>query len=273
MGKLLIVLRTQVVLAAVGVAAHTAAVGHIVRTGVAEGFEHGIGALLLDFQQYLALGGIAVPVVFVAAEVLEALHLGTQTLAAPHVVDFAVTVLGVVTAPDVVAEVAVVQPRGTDKPRHNLVDLGVCPLAALPCPPAERHAPAVEMLAHQLRTDHVAEGIAGRGLPDVVAEVPQVLHVGSVLVGIHLLVGIVAVGAQVPVVGLAAQLDVLARSLLDSELGLGSRGGGNELRVPLAVEGEEQFLARGLDVVEPLSVGDDGHRLRLRGSLCPSPVV
>ena len=116
MGELLVVFGLQVVLSAVGIPSHASAVGHIVGTGIAEGFEDGIGSLLPDFEHNLALCLVALPMVCVAAEVLEALHLGTQSLAFPHVVEFAVAVLRVVSTPDVVTEMAVVEPVGTYQP-------------------------------------------------------------------------------------------------------------------------------------------------------------
>ncbi len=128
---------------------------------------------------------------------------------------------------------AVVQARGTDQPRDNLVNLLVRPLATLACPPAQRHAPAVEPLAHHLRTHHVAGSIGRRRLAHVVAEVPQVLDVVALLVGIHLLMAVVAVSAQVLVVGLAAQLDKLSRGGLNGPQGLVGRRVGRERRVPL----------------------------------------
>ena len=200
--------------------------------------------------------------VFVAAEVLDALHLSTQALAAPHVVLVAVAVLGVVATTYVIAEVAVVQARGTDQPSDNLVNLFVRPLATLACPPAQRHAPAVEPLAHHLRTDHVAGRIGGRRLAYVVAEVPQVLDVVALLVGIHLLMAVVAVGAQVLVVGLAAQLDKFPRSGLNSPQCLVGRRVGRERRVPLPSKRQELLLAGHLNAVVALPDGRQRQLLR-----------
>ena len=193
----------------------------------------------------------------------------------PHVVGVAVAVLGVVATTDVIAEVGVVQTRGADQPVHYLVNLLVAPLATLSCPPAERHAPAVEMLAHHLRGNHVAEGVGGRCLPDVVAEVPLVLHVRPALVGKHFLVGVVAVGAQVFAVGLAAQLHILPHALLDSPFGLVARGAGNELRVPLSGERQVFLLPCHLDGVVALFRGSHRHLLGagFGGGLYPSAIV
>ena len=222
-GKLFVVLRSEVVLAAIGIAADAAAVGHVIGARVAESLEDGIGPPFLDFQHYLALGGIALPVVLVAAEVLETFHLGTQALAVAHVVLGAMTVLRVVASADVIAEVTVVKTGGTDQPVYYLVYLLVCPLAALACTPAERHAPAVKVLTHQLWVNHVAEGIGRWRRIGLLGKVPQVLHIRPTLVRVHFLVAIVAVGAQILVVGLAAQLHVVSHALFYGPLGLVAR--------------------------------------------------
>ena len=158
--------------------------------------------------------------VLIATEVLEALHLGTQALASTHVVKVAVAVLGVITTTDVITEVRIVKTRGTGEPLDDLGDFRVRPLSALSCPPAERHAPAIEMLAHQLRINHIGERISGRCGVDLRTEIPQMLQVRAVLIGIDLLVSVVAVGTQVSVIRLAAQLHELAHTLLDGKLRL-----------------------------------------------------
>ena len=274
-GELLVVFGAQVVLAAVGIAAAATAVGHVPGARVAEGLEDGIGTFLLDFEHYLALGGIAVPVIDVVGGVLESLHLGPQSLASAHVVEVAVAVLGVVAATDVVAEVTVVEPRGADQPGDNLVNLLIRPLAALGCPPAERYAPAVEVLAHDQGVDHVAQRVGRRSFVDAVAQVPLVLDVRTVLVREDLGVGIVAVGAQILAVRLAAQFHELAGGLFDGELGLVERGIADEGGVPRAGNGQELVAIGGLYVVVALPVGYDGHLLRvaLRGRLYPSASV
>ena len=234
MGKLLIIFRTQVVLAAVSITTDATTVGHVVGTRITESLEHGIGPLLAYLEHNLALSCITVPVVLVTAEILKSLHLGTQTLAVAHVMLGTMTVLWVVATTYIIAEVTVVKPCGADQPVDNLANLLVRPLATLPCPPAERHAPTIEMLAHQLRMNHILEGIGRRHGVDFLAKVPQVLHVCPVLVGIYFLVSIIAVGAQILVVGFAAQLHILAHGLFNSPLSLIGRCVGNEFGVPLA---------------------------------------
>ena len=93
--------------------------------------------------------------VFVVNRILKAFHLGTQTFTVTHVMGFAMTVQGIVTATNVIAEMVVVKTRRTYQPSNYLVDFLIRPITALASPPAERYAPAVEMLAHYLRTDNI----------------------------------------------------------------------------------------------------------------------
>ena len=231
-GELLVVLRLQVVLAAIDVSAHATAVGHVVGTRVAERLEDGIRPFLAYLQHDLALCLVAVPVVLVAREVLESLHLSTQPLAAGHVVLVAVLVLGVVTTAYVVTEMAVVQTRRTCQPRHDLVNLLVTPPAAHASPPAERNTPAVELLTYNGGEHRVRQGVSGHGAIHLVAEEPVVLHVRPVLVGIDLGVGIVAVGAQTLPIALTTNAKVGTLGLLKQETCVVAGVGGDERRVP-----------------------------------------
>ena len=260
-GKLLIVLRLQVVLATVGITAHATAVGHVVRTRIAKGLEHRIRSLLTNLQHDLALSLVAVPVVVVAREVLEALHLCAQALAIAHVVRRAVLVLRVVAAAYVIAEVLVVQSRGTRQPSHNLVNLLVGPLATLAGPPAERHAPSLELLSHQRGEHHIRERVDGYGAIHLLAEEPEVLHVGAVLVGEHLAAGIVAVGTQVLAVALAANADVCPLGLLEREPRIVGGRVGDERCVP-CVQLRQIAVALLADVVVAIAVGHNRHPLR-----------
>ena len=92
MGKCLVILWPQVILAAILMTCHATAIGHIVRTGIAEGFEDCVRTFLLDFQQNLTLGGITLPMISVTDRILESLHLSPQTFTTPHVVRLAMTV-------------------------------------------------------------------------------------------------------------------------------------------------------------------------------------
>ena len=163
MRKLLVVFGLEIVLATIFIASHATAVGHVVGARVAEGLEDGIGPLFLDFEHYPALCRVALPMILVAREVLKALHLGAQSLAFAHVMKLAIAVLGVVASADVIAEMGVVETFGTDEPRDDFVHLLLVPFAALPCPPAKRHAPAVPMLRDLLGVDGVADSFHGRG--------------------------------------------------------------------------------------------------------------
>ena len=158
-GKRLIILRAEVILTTVFMTANTAAIGHIVRTRVTESLEHGIWSLLLNLQHNLTLGCIAVPMVNIIEGILESFHLGPQPFAAPHVVGSAMAVEGIITSADVVAEMIIVKTFRTDEPGDDLIYLLVIPLATLSCPPAQRYAPAIEVLSDQQRVDFIAQRI------------------------------------------------------------------------------------------------------------------
>ena len=111
-GKLLVVFRFQIVLSGRGVACHTTAVGHVVRGGVGEGFEDGIGTFLPDFEHDFALCRITVPMIDVECGILESFHLGPKPFARPHVVGRTIAIEGVIASANVVAEDVIVQPSG-----------------------------------------------------------------------------------------------------------------------------------------------------------------
>ena len=219
-GKLLVVLRLQIILATIRIATHASTIGHVIGTRIAESLKHSIGTQFLDLQHNLPLRGIAVPVVLVATEALEAFHLSTQSLAPSHVVGLTVVVLRVIATTNVIAEMGIVKTRGTGQPFHNLGNLRVRPFSTLTSPPAERHAPSIEMLAHQLGVYHIAERVGGWCGIHLCAEVPQMLHVRTVLVRINLLVSVITVSTQVSVICLTAQFDKLAQTLLNGKLSL-----------------------------------------------------
>ena len=199
----------------------------------------------------------------VIARIFEALHLSPQALSASHVVEVAMGVVGVIATTYVVAEMAVVKPRRTDQPRDDFVNLLVRPLATLSCPPAERHAPSVEVLTHHQWVDHIVE-FAGRcSLVRLAAKIPLVLKFRTALVGVNLHVPVIAVSAQILVVRLAAQFHELSRSRLDGKLRLVTRSIADELGVPRAGIREESLLLTCLNVVIALSDRDERHLLSI----------
>ncbi len=107
-GKCGVVFRLEVVGIAIPIARAAAAVGHVVRRGIAESFEYRIRAFFFNLEHDFALCGVAVPVVRVAVVTLKSFHLGTQTFAAAHVMLRAIGVIRVVAAADVVAENVIV---------------------------------------------------------------------------------------------------------------------------------------------------------------------
>ena len=159
--ELLVVFGPQVIFATIFIACHASAPSHVVGAGVAEGLEHGIGPLLAYLEQDFPLCRVALPMVLVAAEVLEALHLSPKSFALSHVVKRAMAVLRVFAATDVIAEMAVVQSVGTNQPLYNLVDFLIVPLAALCRPPAERHSPAVPMLTNLPSVNRIIGSLQG----------------------------------------------------------------------------------------------------------------
>ena len=158
-GKRLIILRAEVILISIGMTTYTAAIGHIVRTRVTESLEHGIWPFLLNLQHNLTLGCIAVPMVNIIEGILESFHLGPQPFAAPHVVGSAMTVQGIITSTDVVAEMIIVKTFRTDEPGDDLIYLLIVPLATLSCPPAQRYTPAIKVLSHHQRVDFIAQRV------------------------------------------------------------------------------------------------------------------
>ena len=121
MGKLSVAFGPEIVLRGIFVAATATAHSHIVGGGVAECLEDGIRPALLDLQHDFPLGCIALPVPVVFGVVLEALHLGSQSLALAHVVRRAVAVHGVVASTYVVAEDAEVESLWAYQPIHQAV--------------------------------------------------------------------------------------------------------------------------------------------------------
>ena len=61
--------------------------------------------------------------IVIAAEVLESLHLGTQSLAASHVMLVAMCICRIVAATDVITEMGVVQTCRADHPIHYLINM------------------------------------------------------------------------------------------------------------------------------------------------------
>ena len=158
-GKLLVVFRLEIVFTSICIAATAAAVGHIVRTRVAERLEHSIRTLLTNLQQNLTLSLITIPMILIAREILETLHLSTKSLAPTHVMKVTMCVFRVITSTYIITEMAVVKTCRAGKPSHNLIYLLIIPFTALTCPPAERNAPSIELLTYNRREHSIGNGI------------------------------------------------------------------------------------------------------------------
>ena len=247
-GEFFVVFRFQVVLSSIHIARAASAVGHVVWATVAESFEDGIGTLLADFQHDFALSLVACPVVIGIGRGLESLHFCTQSLASAHVVRVAVAVLGVVASTDIVAEDIVVQSCWACQPIHYLVYLRIVPGSTHACPPTERHAPSLVLLAAVGR-NHQVGFRQGRLLSVfLVAEIPVVLGIVAVLVAVDIRTAVVGIRTQISAIRFVAQAEHLRFVSVD---GIECLVGGTvifEVGVPTAIECHVGFCAVGLFV-------------------------
>ena len=266
MGKLFVVFRPQIIFAGISIARHTTAIGHVVWGGVAECLKYCIWAFLLDLEHNLSLTRIAIPMIFVAAEVLEALHLCTQSFTLAHMVLRTVLIKRIIAATDVIAEDAVVQPRRADQPSYDFVYLVVIPLATHACPPAKRHAPTFKMLTNNRRIDKVSCRVCRQNRIGLVAKVPMMIYVFTALIGKDPLAGSDTIGAQVFAVGSALQSYQIARNLLYGVLGFARGRVVGENSVPIAFKGKESSPIARLYVIVTASNRHKCHHLTTRSN-------
>ena len=157
--KCLVILRLQIVLVRVFVACATSAIRHPPRGAVAESLKYGIGTAFLYLEHNLALAFVAFPMVWAIQFVLETFHFCSQTFPFSHVMRFAMCIVWVVSATDVVTENVPVQTGRTYHPVYKHVYLLIAPFAAHPCPPAKTYPPAFYRLTSGKGVNHVRKRI------------------------------------------------------------------------------------------------------------------